>query len=478
MINHTEKVRASKGEAFERLAREISENDGVAARVVSELIGFGTQDDCEKIAVILAHVPFDGESSRDYYSSRFDRSFDKRYVELFLRICEKFKIAESEYVKVLIATGYTDVGTPLSRWAYSADMYLKRRATEDFGLVCEYLNEYDKKFRKYGALIDVDARRALRLLVDKLLYEKNIDKTAVRRALLEHAEQLSTPLMALYGEVKAKERAAIVRLLALYRNDVAVERFLKETVAADKSKTVRDIIGKTEKPPKKIGDATAFFEKAMSEGTSYTLSKWRSILKTKAAAEVADRIFFCIKTDDGTSPLVFNDGQFLDMTDAPLRASDDTPIYVLHPLDVAEDSEILAMRISQPFEQIKRRVYYAGRSGNDYRSGILKGSVIPRDEFDSNFKRLGFTYCGSRSGAEPLVAVKFVGEYAVGVKVELFSDSDAACCGEISYYPKTAIVKLNRTLYVQSATPLLPSALPRREFSELTRYAYGLFSRE
>lgn len=479
MINYTEQIKTLKGEAFDALARKVSENDALTARVVAELAVSGTQDDCERLAAVLSYVPFDGDASRDYYSTRYKVTYDKRYVDLFLRICDGNGVGESEYVRAFIATGYAGKDTPLSKWSAAADMYLKRRAAEDFELVAKYLDEYDHKFRKYGVLIAVNARLALERLVNKLLYEKNIDKTAVRRALMEHGE-LSVPLMTLYGEVNAKERAAIVRLLMLYRNDVAVERFLNEVVADDKSKTVRLVLEKSGNKINKKSDKDmpAFFEKLMAESISYTLSQWQNILKNKFAAEVADRIFFCVKTDDGTRPLVYNDGVFLDMTDMPAALDDGTRIYVLHPLDLSDDSEILSMRIAQPFEQLGRKVYYAGRGVNDYRSGVLNGSVIPREEFDGNFKRLGFEFCGRNSASDPLVAVKFIGDYAVGVTVELFTSSDAACCGDISYYPRSAIVKLNRTFYAGSAAPILPSALPRREFSELTRAVYGLFSRE
>lgn len=461
------------GGAFESYARALISGDrGKLTAAISELVARGNRDDCENIAVILSYST-DGGGSGDYYSARYGSSFDKRYLDLFLDLCREGGIPESEYIKVLLAAGSADKSGALYRWNTAVDVYLTRRATDDFDEIADYIDKYDGKYTKYGVLIKINETYALERLVRTVMYGKNVNKTAIRDVLMDYGE-LAEPLMSLYGKSKAKERAAIARLLSLYKNDASVKQFIEETVAVDKSKTVRSVLPRVKKRAGKL-EPVRFFEQAMINGDTYKLSELREILKNAECAAVADRLFFFAEKPDGIQVILYDGGVFLDMTDTPLELSDADRIGVLHPVNVPSDVDILSLKVSQPFKQIARRTFSPSRGGAN---NALVGTLSDRGDFDVAFKKCGFALCGKRSASECDAAIKFVGDYAVGVECDFSEANGTVACGRINYYRRENVVKLNKTYYVQSSDCVSPTALPRREFSELTLSAYTLFGRE
>ncbi len=457
--------------AFDDAARSLVGDGNKLIRAVAELIKRGGRDDCERIAAVLAVAPIGGAENGDYYAARYGSSFDKRYLDMFLDICRDAGIPESEYIKVLLAAGSADKDGALYRWNSAVDVYLTRRANEDYELIADYIDRFDTKYIKYGVLIRLDAPRALRRLVGKVLYGKNIDKTAIRDILMDHTE-LSVPLMTLYGESKARERAAVARLLLLYKNDLTVSEFLKEVVGQDKSKTVRGVLPHAEKI-KKSKDAPMFFERVLSEGETFTVEEWRDILKDADYAAVADRVFFYTSEGVETRVLVYDKGEFLDMTDKPANLPAQTSVGVLHPSDVPSGCDVLTLRINQPIEQLRRRTF--GPPRGELFSSALCGTITERGDFEREAVRQGFTACGKRTVSEPNTLIKFIGDYCIGVEYDLSKSSDTVACGRLAYYKKQSVVKLNKTYFISTASPLACDAVPRRIFSELTLYAYRLF---
>ncbi len=463
----------ASGAEFENYARALvsGERNKLIAEI-AELVARGGREDCETIAAILSYST-DSADSGDYYSARYGASYDKRFVDLFLKLCGEGAIPEREYIKVLLAAGSADRSGALYRWNSAVDVYLTRRATENFELVADYMDMYDRKYKKYNVLMRINAQRAVRRLVNAVIYGKHVDKTAIRDVLMDRVE-LAEPLMELYGKSKAKERAAIARLLLLYKNDITVKRFIEENVAADKSKTVRDLLPSKKKMSVKLAPSD-FFEQAMINGELFEYGELCEILKNAEFAAVADRIFFFVQREDGISVAVYNDGAFLDMTDKPIELSKTDRIGVLHPVDVPADCDILSFSIVQPFKQLARRTFAppAGRVRSP-----LCGALTERADFDARLKACGFVLCGKRSASEPDVALKFVGDYAVGVVCEFSSALDSVACGGVHYYRREDVVKLNRTYYASPSADIYASGVPKREFSELTLAAYALFGRE
>ncbi len=479
-MDYLERAAELDGKALGEFARALFEKNDIAVvnNVVVVLVRRGTQREFERIAAIVEDAPTGDADGGDYYSVRYG-TLDRRYPDMFISACRSSGVPESEYIKVLIAAGSADENGALRRWNAAADAYLTRRATEDYDLTADYIDRYDATFGKYGVLIKIDPKAALERLVKKVLYGKNVDKTALRGMLMDY-DGLASPLMSLYMTSNACERAAIARLLLIYKNDPNVRSFLDEVAASDKSKTVREVLLKAPRAAKRKAESggakrrvspVAFFENAMMTGTGYTRAEWNDILAAPEYAAVADRIFFCVHRGDHADVLVYNDGAFLNMSDMPVDFDSETVIHVLHPLDVPPDSEIFGMRISQPFEQIERKCYLP-IAGEGRFSNRLNGALIARDEFDANFKRLGFIMSEKRGG-ELDTAVCVVGEHAVGVECDIKPDS--VSCGKLYYYAGADIVKLNRKIYVAPVRQLECRALPRREYSELTRLACALF---
>ena len=127
-------------------------------------------------------------------------------------------------------------------------------------------------------------------LLGMALYGKNINKAAVRDVLMDYTE-VADRLMSMYSGASAHDRVAIVRLLCAFKNDGVVHEFLRETVARDKSKSVREAAQAGIKTAR-IKNAAAYLENAMAEGVAHTVTEWTELLSDPKLGEVADRIFF------------------------------------------------------------------------------------------------------------------------------------------------------------------------------------------
>lgn len=474
-MTYLECVRTLSGKALYDFAHMMYENDPVGYYgVITDLVRSGAVSDSCKIADIMSAVPLDGTpQERDYYEARTKKGGDVNYLQAFFHACKRCALSEEEYIRVLLAAPYAEKDSALAKWNDSIDLYLTRRANEDFDLIADYIDKYDGKFHKYGVLMEVDGNAATTRLLNKVLYQKNTDKTAVRNALMNHSE-IAEVLFARYSSAQAKERAAIARLLAVFKNDEHVRAFLDGVVATDPSKTVRSVLDGV--APKKRGDnAVAYLENMMAEGSSLTYAEWKELLKDEKYALVADRIFFYTVDDDGARVFAYDNGRFLDTDDNTVEFADSKPIYVLHPLDTPSDAKhILKLNISQPFLQIQRPTF--GILPNEsYYSYRLSGTMIFADEFERNLKKYGFVFSSKNSDREEDIAVCRIGEYMVGVECRTTVGSDAVCCGHIMYYSAADAVRLKRNVYISSAQPLDVRNVPRREFSELTYAAVKLF---
>lgn len=465
------------GKALDEFARTLYDtNPNMFNRIIVDLMRFGTMQSYENIAAMLANVvQSEKANGRDYYAVRYGEPRYKRYVDMFINVCESTGCTENEYIAVLLAAQYGSLSGALYRWDETVNMYIARRATEDFSLMADYIDKYDKKFAKYAILAEIDKHKALTRLLDKALYEKNVDKTAIRDILMDYGSEITEPLFDLYARSKARDRLAIARVLMLFKNDVRVREFLEETVKNDESKTVRAVLDGGKR--KRRGSPSDFMENLMIDGRPLLFIEWRELLRDSAYSEVADRVFFYMREFEtgNARVLVYNDGHFLNMSDRHVKLSAEQPIYVLHPLDVPSHAKsILSMNVSQPFLQIARPIYHAV-SGETYSSDRLSGTMISLGDFAQNLKQLGFTVCDKRADTEPDTVIRRIGGYVIGIELDIPKDIDTVSCGKLTYYDASDVVKLNRKVYISATRPLAISDVPRREFSELTYAAYKLF---
>lgn len=475
-MDYLESVLSLNGLALDDFARALYDADSAAfERVIVGLVRYGTMRGYESVATMLSNVPQSGNvKNGDYYSARYGEPPYKRYVDMFLRICGGLRCTESEYIALFLAAQYGNRNGALYRWDESIDLYLARRASEDFSLIADYIDKYDRRFRKYGVLLKVDRVAAVRRLLDKAINGKKINKTAVRDVLMDCGEAIDI-LLSRYAGANARERAAIARVLMLFKNDVRVREFLSDVVNRDKSETVRAVfVGKSKKHR---APAPEFFESLMTDGKPLDYAEWRNVFRDKAYETVADGVFFLTREPETGVPrvLAYNGGEFIDMSNRRACLSDAQKIFVLHPLDVPQSARgILDLRIDQPILQIARPIYHA-LSGESYYSDRLFGTMLSRREFDDNLKRYGFVFCDKRSEADPDIAIKRIGGSVIAVECDMPPGVGTVSCGKLAYYAATDVVKLNRKLYLSTARPQTIGDVPRREFSELTYAAYKLF---
>ena len=210
---------------------------------------------------MLSYATVDGTERTEHYSDRRG-AVGKGYVDMFVAACNACNYPESEYIKVLLYAQYAKEGGALYGWRDGADAYIEKLAKTDFYRAAGYIDKYDCKFGKYDILIRTDPSEAVKLLLDKVLYGKNLNKTAIRRILMERPEIVNA-LAAAYGDSNAKTRAAITRILMLFKTDGRVKDILDEA-RSDPSKTVRDLFEKRESVPT---DAVAYFERLMAART-------------------------------------------------------------------------------------------------------------------------------------------------------------------------------------------------------------------
>lgn len=466
-----------KGAALDELARALYEQDVKAFEdVIVELVKLGGMRDYETAAAMLATVPIRAKSGAENYAdAAFGAIIDEQYFNMFIRACTDLGYPESEYIKVLLSAQYGQKDGAFYAWDKSVDRYLTALAASDFERAAEYVERYDRKYNKYRILISVDRDRALNRLLAMALYVKNIDRAAVRDVLMDY-DEVSDVLMDIYDKSKTLERVYIVRLLAAYKNDGRVRRFLDEVVARDKSKSVRDAAFKDGRAKKQ--GAAHFLEGMMADGEGLTVAEWTELLSDPQYAEVADRVFFYTQYDeDRIGILVYDDNRFLDSSDAPVQLDPDKKIYVLHPVDVGDDnSAILSLDIDQPFLQIKRPVY-GKSSGENFYSMRLAGTMTARDVFDKNLKALGFVFCDKRGADECTTVLCRRGKYSVGVECDL-TGRGIVSAGRIVFFESRDIVKIKRKQYISTASPVDMSSVPPRAYSELMYCAYKLFQAE
>lgn len=468
-----ENIRKASGDRLLRLARSIADDRTRLYSTVVALAQCGTPDDYERIAEVLSCATVDGTENVEHYSDRRGAA-GKGYVDMFVAACNACGYPESEYIKVLLYAQYAREGGALRGWRDGADAYLEKLAKTDFSRAAEYIDKYDGRFGKYDILIRTDPTEAVKLLLDKALYGKNLNKTAVRRILMDRPEIINA-LITAYFDANAKTRAAIVRLLLLFKTDGRVKDILA-AAESDPSKTVRDLFEKRESKPT---DAVAFFERAMAAGEPIIYGRLEKLIrgggkgsKHNEFAAVADRIFFYTTDGADKTVLMCDRGAFRDLGGVPVALAQDSELFVLHPLDLDEASPLLTAEIDQPFLQLARPVYYASPSDGN-RSSRLFGTFVDKKTFETGAKRGGFSFAAD--GGDTKTAVAYCGDHAVAVSCRLPEGGDTAECLYIEYYRAADVVRLGRDAFIGSANALQASSLPRRAFSELTYAAYKLF---
>ncbi len=472
----TEKAQTPTEKDFGAYARKLFD-DGVAAPVIAGLLRDGCFD---RIAELVALAPLNGSQGfaacgENFYESKRLSECDRR-IKIYVSECERAGIAEREYISVIIAAQGRKKGA-LALWRSGANKYITSRARDDFDFVCDCIDKYDKKYAGYSILFDVSPQRAAKRLVNKLLCEKHIDKASIRDVLMDYPH-ISNELIAMYDGADAKTRAEIAKLLKVYKNDKLVDSFLTDTVSKDGSKTVRGVLA----PARKYSDnGVRLFEGMMISQSPIPVAMFYELSRSSdSVRDVADRIFFYRITDSHKEVLTFDDGKFFDLSDRETELGQGDDLYVLHPLVTPEYArDILNYGVEQPFLQLRRPVY---KIKADERTFVdhLTGTMIDRDVFDKNAKRIGFVFASKRSdshaGGDAVLYT--AGDHAVMVKCDLPTSARTAGCGRISFLRASDIIKIKRSVYVRDCKPVSLRELSPVTYSELAYAVHRLFGVE
>lgn len=469
-MDYTESVKKLDGNAVGEFARMLYENSiAEYESTLAELVASGGQGNYERAAIMLEASLAQAED-RFYDGNENTRSMtvEHKNVQTLVGICVRH--GKGGYVlPMLVCAAYGRTGGALAALDVAATEYIKARAEKDFDSVADVVDAYDRKFIKYGVLLEVNRTRALARLIRLAVYGKRVNKAAIRDILMD-CDEAGPTLFEMYGEANAKTRTALARLLLVMKNDGRVREFLENTVAVDASLSVRRVL---EERVRKAKSTPEFFERLMINGTALTCDEWRELLLDGKYAEVADRTFFCIREYGATSVLVYNNGDFLDMSDRVAEIDGDEPIYVLHPLDAPSSvADIFSMRIAQPFPQVSRPIFHimSGEADCSYR---FFGEMVSRKQFDSNRRRVGFVPCAAREG-ECYSQLFSAGGYSVVIQPDVFRESEVVC-GKLVFYRTEDIVMIKGRAYAEQASPLAVTDVPRRAYSELVYAVYKLF---
>ncbi len=490
-MNYLDKIRTCERSELPELAREITDDEAFP-RIIVDLARGESMDDYMRLAEILTFAEIDGTHDGNIYGNGMSAS--RRYVEKFLSCCKLCGYPESEYIGVFISAISAPIGSALYGWKTIAEEYLAKRAKDDFDLVATYIDRFDKKYTCYSILLGVDRARALGMLLGKVLYERFIDKSAVRSILMT-CPDLTDALISAYDGMNAKERAAIVKLLLPHKDDPIVEEFLNGRAANDKSKTViKELTRSTERKANKSGGAVKYFESLMSTGETVEYGKLCELIgicekpnggKGEKGAntgntektgknkygEVAENIFFCTvdKNDFDALKVICYDGKkFFDLNGRKVKLEQYDRIGVLHPLDLERDDPLFNLDIDQPFPQLRRPIFEP-LAGERLFSKRFFGTFLSGGEFAARFKQLGFEQCGGTDGKFEC-ALRISGGYAVGAEY----DGRTFMCEKVYYYRASDIVRQGRRLFLPQ-TPMDISELDGKTYSELTYYVARLF---
>ncbi len=480
-MNYLDKIRTCDRSELPELAREITDDKAAFPRVIVDLARGESMEDHMRLAEILTYAEIDGTHDGEIYGSAMSAS--RRYVEKFLSCCKLCGYPESEYVGVFINALSAPKGSALNGWSSVAEEYLTKRATEDFDLVATFIDRFDKKYTCYSILLRVDRAKALGILLGKVLYERFIDKSAVRSILMT-CPDLTDALISAYDGMNAKERAAVVKLLLPHKDDPTVEEFLNGRAANDKSKTViKELSRSTERKANRSGGAVKYFESLMSTGETVKYGKLGELIgmglksnddkhaKPSKYGEVAEDIFFCTvdKNDFDALKVICYDGKrFFDLNGRKVKLAQDDEVGVLHPLDLERDDPLFNLDIIQPFPQLHRPIFEP-MPGERLFSKRFFGTFLSAGEFSARFKSLGFEQCDGADGKNEC-ALRIAGRYAVGAEY----NGKTFMCEKICYYRASDIVRQGRRLFLPP-TPMDISELDGKAYSELTYFVARLF---
>lgn len=230
---------------------------------------------------------------------------------------------------------------------------------------------------------------------------------------------------------------------------------------------------------KEIEHKKNIFIENMVMGESITLCEFLdTVLNDPINSLIASSLFFSIYKNENLLEIVVvdkckildldnNEIEFLD-TDLELKT-----IRVLHPIEISSKySFIKQLNITQPIEQIARKVFYL--KDDEKKSNCVerfKGSVIPARDFISNMRNNKFKILNKDiDGVFSSVGILRKDIMCVLEFSKVTQDSTDltrnVTVGDVKFYNYADLIKLNSQIYTDGVPLVSLSQIEKRDFSE------------
>jgi len=423
-------------------------------------------------------------SHGDYLTARVGAlELDARYFNLLLETAVSADFSEEKLAPLFAACFAARPGTVLSAWRKPAEAYLLNAAYRDYERVLNLLTAYDPFYEAYGVLMQADRKRTEEILIHRLLYGKNVRKSAIRKLLLRYRIDISQFFEG-FAAQPPPMREAVVRLALLYKNDAKASVFLKNAAAFEPLSTIRRlIIGSY---VSKAGTGAVWtigdFEKMMVGGNTFSAPEFQKKLDTDPVfSAIASDLFFSVYVSNGLNNIVIvHNGVVCDLENVPVTLPDSSVVGVLHPLELPERfSYLRRLSMVQPFPQVCRPIFVPTQY--ELTSNVvsrLGGTVISAGAFKKNLKKAGGKLLyGSLDNAFDRVSV-FMGDAACVLEfspVDFSDPKQTVILGNARFYFAGDFISVHGKYYIEGVPPARTRDISPRMFSEFlyTLYRVG-----
>jgi len=410
--------------------------------------------------------------SKNYITNSLGlHDLDSGYFHLFLDLAGFAKTDVSEIFKVAIASFNAPEDNILYAWRPAARGNILDAAEKNFDATVKMLDRYDPTYKSFAILFEVNKSAASEFLVTQLLYGKDIDKTAIRKLLMQFKIDVNYIFGPHYKDNDSKTREAIVRLALLYKSDNFVAEFLERVLEIENNQAIKDIIiasgdrGKV-KPPLNILEE---FEFSLMTGKTTKVTDFLTRLKVdKPFANIAEQVFFSIYENDYlTNIVVVHEGSVRDLDNQPMPLASNQRVGVLHPIEIPPAQAFIKnLEIpKQPILQIARPHFLP--TDHEYSANkILKfdGTLLASENFATTLKQHGFKIVYEADSLIVSQAAIFLGDYAC--VIHFTNDTTMTKLKHANFYMGKDFVPLKGKLFFERAVPISISQIPARSFSE------------
>lgn len=431
----------------------------------------------------------------DFHNSQMGLiSLNLRYFYMFTEICEEGGVSLEKFAPLLFASYSAQADSHLRGWAPAVTQYLEKLAASDYDTVLRLLSEHDKDYKHYGVIFKANKERTVSELVHRLIFEKHVNKAAIRKFLFDTKVNLIPTLEKIYASApnSVHVREAVVRLLLICKHSVGAAEMISFIAENDKSKVISELIDKdavthkkTVKSGKKtektneigvksdlLGEEKRFFDD-MITGKSYTQKEFLKLIANPKAEAVASGLLFSVHVPSGgiSEVVTVENGKVCNLDNVPTDISPDKFVKVLHMAELPSRYEFLRrLNAAQPFEQLKRKVYVPSEKElAENRSIRLSGTIIRSKTLRRNMTQEGFRITGKdEDGKSSYVGIS-LGDYIAVIeftRVDLSGDDVVVPMKDIKFYRYKDAVKLRGSFYFENVPYCEIASVPPRVFSE------------